>query len=50
VDGVPVNTIDNIQPQMIKTIQVLKGSSAAIYGVRGSNGVIVINLLKGNDK
>jgi TonB-dependent SusC/RagA subfamily outer membrane receptor len=46
VDGMPVTTIDNIQPQMVKSIQVLKGSSAAIYGVRGSNGVIVINLLK----
>ena len=50
VDGVPVNTIDNIAPQMVKSIQVLKGSSAAIYGMRGSNGVIVINLLKGSDK
>lgn len=50
VDGVPVNTIDNVQPQMIKSIQVLKGSSASIYGVRGSNGVIVINLLRGTDK
>lgn len=46
VDGVPVTTIDNIQPQMVKSIQVLKGSSASIYGMRGSNGVIVINLLK----
>jgi TonB-dependent starch-binding outer membrane protein SusC len=50
VDGVPVTTIDNIQPQMVKSIQVLKGSSAAIYGSRGSNGVIVITLLGGNDR
>jgi len=50
VDGVPVTTIENIEPQMVKSIQVLKGSSAAIYGMRGSNGVIVINLLKGTDK
>jgi TonB-dependent starch-binding outer membrane protein SusC len=50
VDGVPVNTIDNIQPQMVKSIQVLKGSSAAIYGSRGSNGVIIITLLSGNDR
>lgn len=50
VDGVPVNTIDNIQPQMVRSIQVLKGSAASIYGVRGSNGVIVINLLGGNDR
>jgi TonB-dependent SusC/RagA subfamily outer membrane receptor len=46
VDGVPVTTIDNIQPQLVKSIQVLKGSAASIYGTRGSNGVILINLLK----
>lgn len=50
VDGVPVNTIDNIEPQMVRSISILKGSSAAIYGSRGSNGVIIINLLRGNDK
>ncbi|MCX6302603.1 MAG: TonB-dependent receptor plug domain-containing protein [Bacteroidia bacterium] len=50
VDGVPVTTIDNIQPQMVRSIEVLKGSAASIYGSRGSNGVILINLLKGNDR
>jgi TonB-dependent SusC/RagA subfamily outer membrane receptor len=50
VDGVPVMTVDNIQPQMVKSIQVLKGSAAAIYGSRGSNGVIVINLVKAGDQ
>jgi TonB-dependent SusC/RagA subfamily outer membrane receptor len=45
VDGTPVTTIENIEPRMVKSIQVLKGSSASIYGVRGSNGVIVISLL-----
>jgi len=50
VDGVPVNTVDNIQPQMVRSIQVLKGSAASIYGVRGSNGVIVINLLGGENR
>ena len=50
VDGVPVNTIDNIQPVDVRSISILKGSSAAIYGTRGSNGVIIINLLRGNDK
>lgn len=46
VDGVTVSSIDDIQPQMVKSIQVLKGSSASIYGSRGANGVILINLLK----
>ncbi|MFH0842031.1 MAG: TonB-dependent receptor plug domain-containing protein [Bacteroidota bacterium] len=50
VDGVPVTTIDNINPQMVRSIEVLKGSAASIYGSRGSNGVILINLLKGNDR
>jgi TonB-dependent SusC/RagA subfamily outer membrane receptor len=49
VDGVPVMTVDNIQPQMVKSIQVLKGSAASIYGSRGSNGVIIINLVKAGD-
>ena len=50
VDGVPVITLDNIQPQMVKSIEVLKGSAASIYGTRGSNGVILINLLTGKDR
>ena len=49
VDGVPVTSVDDIMPQMVKSIQVLKGSAAAIYGSRGANGVILINLLKGGD-
>lgn len=47
VDGTPVMTIDGIQPQMVKSIEVLKGSAASIYGTRGSNGVIIITLKDG---
>lgn len=50
VDGVSVNSIDHILPQMVKSIQVLKGSSAAIYGSRGANGVLLINLLNAGDQ
>ncbi len=46
VDGITVSSIDGIQPQIVKSIQVLKGSSASIYGSRGANGVILINLIK----
>ena len=46
VDGVPANSIDNIDPQNVKSVEVLKGSAASIYGSRGSSGVILINLLK----
>jgi len=35
---------------MVRSIEVLKGSAASIYGSRGSNGVVLINLLKGNDR
>ncbi|MBQ7855982.1 MAG: SusC/RagA family TonB-linked outer membrane protein [Alistipes sp.] len=43
VDGVPVSSIDNIAPDEIASMDVLKdGSAAAIYGTRGTNGVIII--------
>lgn len=45
VDGITVSSIDNIQPKMVKSIEVLKGPSASIYGSRGSNGVILITLI-----
>jgi TonB-dependent starch-binding outer membrane protein SusC len=47
VDGTPITNIESIQPQMVKTIEVLKGSAASIYGTRGSNGVIIITLKDG---
>jgi hypothetical protein len=50
VNGVIVQSIDNINPLEVKTIGLLKGSSAAIYGVNGSNGVICITLKDGSDK
>lgn len=47
VDGTIVNGIDNIMPQQVKSIEILKGSSASIYGSRGANGVILITLVGG---
>lgn len=44
VDGMVVPTIGNISPREVQSITVLKGGEAAIYGVRASNGVIVITL------
>jgi TonB-dependent SusC/RagA subfamily outer membrane receptor len=44
VDGTYVDSIDNISPLSVRSVEVLKGSSAAIYGTRGANGVILINL------
>ena len=45
VDGIPKETIEDIPPSMVKSIEVLKGASAGIYGTRGANGVILINLI-----
>jgi TonB-dependent SusC/RagA subfamily outer membrane receptor len=42
VDGVIVKTIDDIAPETVKLIEVLKGPDASVYGTRGSNGVILI--------
>jgi hypothetical protein len=50
VNGVRVISIDHINPLDVKSIQLLKGSNANIYGNEGANGVISITLLSGKDK
>lgn len=51
VDGVPVDNISSLNPNDIESIEVLKdASSSAIYGSRGSNGVIIITTKKGKGK
>ena len=42
VDGVVVADISNISPFDVSSIDVLKDGAAAIYGTRGSNGVLII--------
>jgi TonB-dependent SusC/RagA subfamily outer membrane receptor len=42
VNGVPVNSVDDILPSTVESIVFLKDSSAAIYGSRGFGGVILI--------
>ncbi len=50
VDGVPVSNIDNISSDEIASMDVLKdGSAAAIYGTRGTNGVIIITTKRGEN-
>lgn len=39
------NTLDTIDPRLVKSINILKGTAAAIYGSRGANGVILITLI-----
>ena len=47
VDGVLTDDIRNINTADIVTLDVLKDASAAIYGVRGANGVVIITTKKG---
>lgn len=48
IDGVIGASLDNVDPNDIETISVLKdGSAAAIYGTRGSSGVILVTTKKG---
>jgi TonB-linked SusC/RagA family outer membrane protein len=47
IDGVP-GSLSNINPNMIENISVLKdAASAAIYGVQGANGVILVTTKMG---
>lgn len=49
IDGIPGGDLTNINPADIESIDVLKdGAASAIYGTRGSNGVILVNLKKGS--
>ncbi|TAL74496.1 MAG: SusC/RagA family TonB-linked outer membrane protein, partial [Bacteroidetes bacterium] len=48
IDGSTDASIDNVDPNDIESITVLKdGSAAAIFGTRGSNGVILVTTKKG---
>lgn len=50
IDGVPGGSIRNLAPQDIESMTVLKdAASAAIYGTRGANGVILITTKKGSE-
>ena len=50
IDGVPVGPGNNINPNDVESISVLKdASSAAIYGSRGANGVILITTKHGRE-
>jgi TonB-dependent SusC/RagA subfamily outer membrane receptor len=48
VDGVPTTDIRGINPNDIASMTVLKdASSAAIYGARAANGVVLITTKRG---
>lgn len=48
VDGVIVGNMNNVSPDEIESVDVLKdGAAAAIYGTKGNNGVIIITTKRG---
>lgn len=50
IDGITSENADFVNPMDIADIQILKdASSAAIYGARGANGVILITTKRGKD-
>ncbi|MFY0606661.1 MAG: TonB-dependent receptor [Cyclobacteriaceae bacterium] len=50
VDGIAVNSIDNLNPGDIKSMDVLKdAASSSIYGARAANGVVLITTHSGGD-
>jgi TonB-dependent SusC/RagA subfamily outer membrane receptor len=44
VDGMVVASISDISPKMVKSIEIIKGADASIYGARAASGVILITL------
>jgi TonB-linked SusC/RagA family outer membrane protein len=49
IDGIP-GTLNDIHPEDIETVSVLKdASSAAIYGARAANGVVLVTTRKGEE-
>jgi TonB-dependent SusC/RagA subfamily outer membrane receptor len=48
VDGVPGRSLDRIDPNSIESMTILKDASAAIYGSRAANGVMLITTKRGH--
>jgi len=51
IDGIAVNSseLSMLPPSDVKSVNILKGGSAAIYGSRGANGVVIITTKRGGD-
>ncbi len=48
VDGSSGANVDGLNPCNIKSISVIKDGTTAMYGTRGSNGVILVETKRGN--
>ena len=49
VDGVQVSDLSHINPADVKSVDVIKDGSSAIYGMQGANGVIIIKTIGSTD-
>ncbi|RCR71351.1 TonB-dependent receptor [Larkinella punicea] len=50
IDGFPTGNLNSINPNDIESIEILKDASAtAIYGSRGSNGVVMVTTKRGRE-
>ena len=49
VDGVQMTDLSNINPADVKSVDVIKDGSSAIYGMQGANGVIIIKTVGSGD-
>lgn len=48
VDGIPNRSLDRLDPATIESVTVLKDASAAIYGAKAANGVILVTTKRGS--
>ncbi|MFO7826575.1 MAG: TonB-dependent receptor [Cyclobacterium sp.] len=49
IDGVPGGNLNDVNPNNIESIEVLKDASAsAIYGTRAANGVVIVTTKRGD--
>lgn len=49
IDGIPRDNMERIDANDIESISILKDASAAIYGVKAANGVVLITTKSGAD-
>lgn len=49
IDGIPRSNMERLDPNEIESLSVLKDASASIYGVKATNGVVLITTKKGKE-
>lgn len=49
IDGIPGRSMDEIDPNDVESLSILKDASAAIYGAQAANGVILIKTKSGEE-